>query len=150
MHVVGHDVIQHALVMRDEHHRVVGRDEAVHAARHHPKSVDIETRIGFVEDGQARLEQRHLQNLIALFLAAREALVHRAVEERCVHFEELHLRAHIIVEFERVELVFAARRLHRVVGESQESAVRDPGNLDRVLETEEQPRARARLRRHLE
>ena len=65
----------------------------------------------------------HLQDLVALLLAAREAFVHAAVEERGIHLEQLHLLADEVVELERIELVLAARALHRVVGEAQEGAV---------------------------
>ena len=43
--------------------------------------IDIETRIGLVEDREARLHQCHLQNLVALLLAAAEARVDGAVQE---------------------------------------------------------------------
>ena len=52
--------------------------------------VDVEARVGLVEDGEAGLEEGHLEDLVALLLAAGEALVERAVEEGLVHLEELH------------------------------------------------------------
>ena len=92
-----------------------------------------------------RLQQRHLQDFVALLLAAGEAFVDAAVEEIGIHFEQLHLFAHEVVELERIELVLAALRLHRVVGESQELAVGDAGDLDRVLKTEEHAGTRTLL-----
>ena len=36
--------------------------------------VDVETRIGLVEDAQSRFQHRHLEDLVALFLAAKKSL----------------------------------------------------------------------------
>jgi hypothetical protein len=72
------------------------------------------------------------------------------LEERRVHVEQLHLVADQIVELERIELVAPARRLHRVVRQAQELAVVHARHLDRVLEAEKQPGARALLRCHRE
>ena len=145
VHVVGHDVVEQALVVRHQHDRVVLGGELVDAVGDDPERVDVESGVGLVEDREPGLEQRHLQNLVALLLAAREAFVDAAVEKIRIHFEQLHLLAHEIVELERVELVLAALRLHRVVGESQELAVGDAGNLDGVLKTEEQTGTRTLL-----
>ena len=101
---------------------------------------------GLVEDRERGLEERHLQDLVALLLAAGEAFVDAAVEEIGIHFEQLHLLAHEVVELERIELVLAALHLHGVVGEAQERLVGDARYLDRILEPEEQPR-RARAPR---
>jgi hypothetical protein len=44
--------------------------QRVHALGHDAQRVDVEARVGLVEDGQLRLEQRHLEDLVALLLAA--------------------------------------------------------------------------------
>ena len=56
----------------------------------HLERVDVEARVGLVEHGQVGLEDRHLEHLVALLLATREALVEVAVGERRVHVEALH------------------------------------------------------------
>ncbi len=150
VHVVGHDVVEQTLVVRDQDDRVVLRGELVDAAGDDPQRVDVEAGIGLVEDREPRLEQRHLQDFVALLLAAREAFVDAAVEKIGAHLEQLHLLAHVVVELERVELVLAALRLHGVVGETQELAVGDAGNLDRVLKTEEYAGTRTLLGLQLE
>ena len=77
VHAVRHDVVEQALVVRDHQHRALGLAQRVHAARHDAQRVDVEARVGLVEDREARLEERHLEDLVALLLAAREALVDR-------------------------------------------------------------------------
>src|SRR6266851_2835781 len=51
-------------------------------------SSKIEPRIGLVQNGELWLQQRHLQNLIALLLAAGGAFVHRAGHKALVHLEQ--------------------------------------------------------------
>jgi hypothetical protein len=150
VHVVGNDVVQKPLVMRHQHDGVVLAGEPVHALGDDAQRVDVEARVGFVEDRQRRLEQGHLQNFVALLLAARKAFVDAAVEKLGAHVEQLHLLAHQVVELERVELVLAAPGLHGVVGQAQELAVADAGDLDRVLEREKDAGARALFRRQRE
>jgi hypothetical protein len=56
----------------------------------HPQRVDVEAGVGLVEDRELRLEQRELQHLVALLLAAGEALVDAAVGEVGVDVEVAH------------------------------------------------------------
>ena len=123
--------------MRHEHDGVVFARQVIDAFGDDPQRVDVEARVGFVEDRQLRLEQRHLQDLVALLLAARKAFVDATTQELGAHLEQLHLLAHEVIELERVELVLAAFGLHGVVGQTQELAVADAGDLDRILEREE-------------
>ena len=60
--------------------------QRVHAVRHQLQRIDIEAGIRFVENRQLRLQHSHLENLIALLLAAGEADVHGTVEQRLIHF----------------------------------------------------------------
>ena len=82
-----------------------------------------------------RLEQRHLEDLVALLLAAGEALVEVPAGERRVHAEPLHPFGHEHADLEHRDLDVPPRR-H---GLAQELGDRHP--LDRlgVLEGEEQP-----------
>jgi hypothetical protein len=58
---------------------------------HNPQRVDVEARVGLVEDRQHRLEHRHLEDLVPLLLAAREPLVDRPLQHLLVHVEQLGL-----------------------------------------------------------
>jgi hypothetical protein len=69
--------------------------------------IDVEAGIGLVEQRELRLEHGHLQDLVALLLAAREAFVDAAIEEALVHLHELHLLADQLQELEGVEFGLA-------------------------------------------
>ena len=78
MHEVGLDVVEQALVVCDHDGGIVGGLQRVHALSHNAQRVDVEAAVGFVENAQLRLQHSHLENLVALLLAARETLVHGA------------------------------------------------------------------------
>ncbi len=128
--------------MRDEHDRAVGRAQLVDAARDEPQRVDVEAAVGLVEERQLRLEHRHLENLVALLLAAREADIDGALQKIVVDLQKLQLRAHGFEELAGVELTLAARAAARVHGGAQEIHVVHAGNLDRILERQEDAGAR--------
>ena len=92
VHVVGLQLVEQPLVVGDEHdaHRGAVGADLTDALGHDAQRVDVETRVGLVEDRDVGLEDRHLHDLVALLLAAAEALVEVAVDERAVHAEPLH------------------------------------------------------------
>src|ERR1700728_988813 len=67
---IRHDVVEQALVVRYDQHSAVGAAHRAVAFRHNLERVDIEAGVGFVQDRELRLEHSHLQDLVALFLAA--------------------------------------------------------------------------------
>src|SRR5262249_31254 len=75
MHPVGHDVVEQPLVVGDDEDPAILAAQGVDTVGHDPQGVDVETRVGLVEDAQLGVEYRHLEDLVALLLAAREALV---------------------------------------------------------------------------
>ena len=83
------------------------------------------------------LEHRHLEDLVPLLLAAGEALVDRALDELVVELDDLRPLLHEGEELEGVELREAAVLADRVRRRLQEVDVAHPGDLDRVLEGEE-------------
>ena len=118
----------------------------VDALRHDAQRVDVEARVGLVEDRDLRLQQRHLQHLVALLLAAGEALVDAALGERRVDLEVGH---------RTLDLLDPVPHLRRLAargggGGAQEVRHRDAGDLDRVLHGEEQAGAGALVDGHLE
>src|SRR5882724_6866984 len=80
VHEVRHDVVQQPLIMRDHHHGSARRAQRVDAVGGNPQRVDVEARIHFVENAKARLEQCHLQDLVALLLTAGEPDIDAAAE----------------------------------------------------------------------
>src|SRR6202035_1164612 len=65
--------------------RAVLAPHRVHAPANHAQCVDVEAGVGLVQHGHAGLEQCHLQDLVALLLAAAEPLVEVATGKRFVH-----------------------------------------------------------------
>ncbi len=104
--------------------------------------VDVEARVGLVEDRDVRLEHRHLQDLRALLLPAGEALVEVARGERAVHVEQLDRVLQLGAELFDVDRLLA----FGVDRHAQEVRHGDPRDRHRVLEGEEQPRLRALVR----
>ena len=91
MHDIRRDVVEDALVVRDDEHAQVRATQRVDTIGDDLERVDVQAGVGLVEDGVGRLQHRHLQHLGALLLAAGEAVVEVAVDEGAIHLEQLHL-----------------------------------------------------------
>ena len=89
MNVVGDDVVQQALIMRDDELSGVRAFEFIHPAADDFERVNVQTGICFVEDGELGFEDRHLENLSALLFAAGETFVHGTLERSEEHTSEL-------------------------------------------------------------
>src|SRR3954447_6260060 len=98
VHVVGPDVVEDALVVRDHEHAEIRAGQRVHALRDDPQRVDVEAGVGLVEDRELGLQHRHLEDLEALLLAAREPVVEVAARERLVDLEQLQRGAELVAE----------------------------------------------------
>jgi hypothetical protein len=143
--VVRLHVLEDALVVGDEDHRVVGPPQPVHALRDDLERVDVEPGVRLVEDREPRLEHRHLEDLVPLLLAAREALVDGPAREAPVHLDDLQLLVEELEELHRIELLLPLARAPLVDRGLEEVHVADAGDLDGVLEREEHARARPLL-----
>ena len=98
------------------------------------EGVDVEAAVGLVEHREVRLHHRHLQDLVALLLAAREALVEVALLETVVHPEALrplHERQAYLQDREVRDALADGEGLAEEVEDAH------PGDLLRVLEPEE-------------
>ena len=72
---------------------MLGRCSAAHGAHalgDDAQGVDVEARIGLVEERDHRFEQRHLQDLVALAFPPGEAVVEVAFRRAEVHAESVH------------------------------------------------------------
>ena len=123
--------------MGDDQHGAVGAAQRIHALGDDAHGIDVEAGIGLVEHAERRLEQRHLQDLVPLLLAAGEADIERALQHLGVDLEQLRLLAHQPQEIGRRQLRLPARLAHRVHRRAQEGHGGDARNLHRVLEGEE-------------
>ena len=75
MDPVGGELLEDPPVVRDDEHaqRRVAPRTVRDAAGDDAQRVDVEARVGLVEDRDVGLEQGHLEDLVALLLAAGEA-----------------------------------------------------------------------------
>src|SRR5947207_2171850 len=103
MNEIWNEIAEQTLVMSDDQHRVLLATKRIHALGDDAQGIDVESGIGLVEDGQLRIEYGHLEDLVALFLAAREAFIHRSVHERFIELDELHLFACQLEELHGIE-----------------------------------------------
>ena len=134
VHHVGHDVIQQPLVMGDDHRGILGRMEFRDARSDDAQRVDIQARIGLVENGQLRVEHRHLENLVFLLLAARETLVDGPRSELRRQLDDGTLFTHQSQELSGRKRLLTAVFALFVDGYLHEVGHRDARNLDRILE----------------
>ena len=151
--MIGLDVLEDALVVRDDERAHLGADEAVDAVRDDPQGVDVEARVGLVEHRDLRAQHRHLQDLEALLLAAGEPVVEVAARHRAVDLQQLHVLLQLLAELRDADGVVLAVRpalAVRVDGHAQEVRDGDAGNRVRVLEAEEETGARPLVRLQLE
>ena len=72
--------------------------EPVHTLGDDAQGVDVEPRVSLIEQRQLRLEDEHLEDLVALLLTAREADVERAVEQVLVELDRRRPLAHHLQE----------------------------------------------------
>src|SRR5690606_34456857 len=138
VHAVRADVLEQALVVGDDHEGAVRGAQRVDALGDRAQGIDVQARVGLVEDRELGFEHRELEDLVALLLAAGEALVDAALEQAVVQVQHRHLLAHALEELHRVQFLLAARAALRVQGRAQEIGVVHARDLDRVLEGEEQ------------
>jgi hypothetical protein len=107
----------------------------VDTLRHDLQGVNVQARVSLVHDGELGVEHEHLQDLVALLLAAGEALVEVPLGELGVHLHDAHLLLDEPVHLHRTELFLA----HGVDRGPEEVGHGDARDLTRVLESEEHP-----------
>src|ERR687898_78270 len=129
------NVPEDPLVVRDDDRAELRLAQLVDAPGDDLQRVDVEPRVGLVHDSEPGIEHEHLQDLVALLLAAGEPFIQVPLSERGVHPHDMHLLLQEPVHLHGRELLFA----HRVDGGTKEVGHRDAGNLARVLEREEHP-----------
>ena len=137
MHDVGGEVVEDALVVRDEQdaeRQAAALADLGDAVGDDAQRVDVEAAVGLVEHREVGFHHRHLQDLVALLLAAGEALVEVALLEAVVHAEALRPLHERQAHLEHREVGDA---LAHGDGLAQEVEHADPGDLLGVLEAEE-------------
>ena len=137
MYDVRLQVVEQALVVGDDDGARLWGAQLVEAFCHDAQGVHVEAAVRLVEDGELRFEHRHLEYLVALLLAAREALVHAAVCQLAVQLHDGTLLPHELEEVASRHGVEALILALGVEGSTHEVDHRHAWNLDRLLEAEE-------------
>src|SRR5262245_57704241 len=148
--MVRDDVVQESLIVGNDDGGIIGSPEAVHAVRHDAQRIDVQSGIGFIENGETRLEDRHLENLIPLLLAAGESEVDGPAHDVRSPFDDLQLALEKVDEIDRADLFLAAGLSKLILRRTQKVGVGDAGDLHRILEREEDTGLRALLRLQVE
>src|SRR5665811_1917776 len=112
---------------------VTARRSPVDALGDNLERIDVEPGVGFVEDGHLRVQQLHLEDLVALLLAAGKTLVDVAVSKIGVHPQLSHGSLHLLDPVAQL----GSLAFDRGLGGAQEVGDCDAGHLDRVLHGEE-------------
>ena len=113
--------------MRDDEERALRRAERVDAIGDDAQRVDVEAGIRLVHDAERRLEQRHLQDLVPLLLAAGKADVERPPQHVLRDLRASPTAPHELHEFRRRQLRLAARLALRVDAVLRNVIVPTPG-----------------------
>ena len=150
MHHVGHDMVEQPLVVGNHHHGAVRPTQPVDAIGHDLQRVDVEAGIGFVQHAEPRLQQRHLQDFVALLFAAGEPDVYATAQHIHVDLKLAGGVPHQLQEFGGRQLCFAALLALRVERGAQERHGGDARNFERILERQEQALGGALVRLHLQ
>ncbi len=137
VNAVRHDVIKQALIVGDDDGGTIRRLQRVDAVSHDLQRVDVETTIGFIENAELRLQERHLQDFGALLFAAGEADVQRTLQHLHVDLQIAGGFLDAADEIRRRQFRLAARLALLVHRNLEELHGGDTGNFDRILEGKE-------------
>ncbi len=143
-------MVQQTLIVGDHKEPATRVTQGVHTLGHQFHRIHVQTRVRLVQDTHLGFQHRHLQDLVALFLTARETGVDGAFQHVGIDLQRLGLFAHDLQEVRRAHLFFAARLALGVHGGAQEGHVTHTRNFDRILERKEQTGGGALFGLHLQ
>ena len=146
------DVIQQALVVRDDEDAELRAGKGVDPFRHRSQGINVEAGVCLVENGEFRLQHGELQDFDTFLFPTRKALVQVAARKCLIDAEVLHLAEQLAPElahrhqrplrgsgFPRFAAGPAvAGAAHGADRTAQEIRQSDAGNGGGVLESEEQ------------
>ena len=102
-------MVQQALVVGHHQHGAFGTAHGVDAFGDDSERVNVETRVGLVEDGELRFENCHLQDFVSLLFSTRKSFIHRTVHQLFVHIQQLQLLAEHGEKIHRIHFLLATR-----------------------------------------
>ena len=101
---VGANHLEQSVVVGDDDAAALGGAQLVHTLGHDAHGVDVQTRVGLVEDGERGFQHGHLEDLVAFLLAPTETFVHRAARELRVELHYLTFLVHQLLELHTFQL----------------------------------------------
>src|SRR5579875_1814950 len=137
VHPVGNEVVEETLVVSDEQRGAVRAAHRADTSGHDSQSVDVETRIGLIQNGQSRFEDQHLEYLVTFALPAGEPVVDRPIQQGTLHLHQASFVLDEGEELDRSDLLFAAGATLGIERSAQEVHGGYAGDLDGMLEAEE-------------
>src|SRR5215207_4139096 len=144
---VGRDEVQDPLVVGDDEHAEIAlAGDGVDAMRDGVERVDVQARVRLVEDRDLRPLERELEDLQALLLAAREAVVEVAGGELPADVHEVHRLLDGLAELLQGDLGLAMGLAVGVHDHAQVLGDRHARDGDGVLEGHEEAHAGALVR----
>src|SRR5262249_33582150 len=126
------DQVEDALVVGDDQNAHPGARELVDALGDDAERVDVQSRVGLVEDRELGLEHRELQDLHALLLAAGEAVVQVAGGEVLRDVGERHRLLGLLAEVLQLHGLLSRRLAVGVDDYAEVLGDGDAGDGDRV------------------
>ncbi len=123
--------------MGDHHDGVVFALKLVDTVGDDFHGIDIEARIGFVEDGDLWGEDGHLEDFVSLFFTTGIIDVDGTFDKLFLNVEKFHFFPEQLLKIKRVKLFDALMLANFVETGSQKDGVADTGDLDRILKSHE-------------
>src|ERR1700730_15135844 len=148
MHHIRDDVVEQALIMGDDHEAALRCAQGVHPFGNDFERIDIEARISLVQHAKPRLQHCHLQDLVALLLAAGESDVDRAAQHVLIDAKPARDLAHPPEEVGGGKLGFPTLPALRIDGSAQEGHAGNAGDFKGILKRQKQPLGCALVRRN--
>ena len=139
--------------MRDDENAHIRAADLGDALAGQPDGVGIEAAVGFVEDGELRLEHGELQDFGPLHFAAGKTIIHITPGKFRIHLELFHLRFEFLAKLLHRNQLFAFLAIRPSDirrGMAQKVRHLYAGNRHRPLEGHENTGPRALVRLHLE
>ena len=102
VHHVRLNVVEQTLIMRDQQRGPVRRLQGIHALGHDAQGINVQARVGFVQNGQARIQDCHLQDLITLLFTAAVINIHVTFQKALVNLQQTHL---VLYKLNKIEWV---------------------------------------------
>src|ERR1041385_1467005 len=124
--------------------------EFVHTVRDNSECVNVQTGIGFIQNGKIRFLHRHLENFIPLFLATGKTFVHRTIQETLVHVDKFHPILDESEKINGIQLLKSAMLFDCIEARLQKVSVRNAGDFDRILEGKKYSLTGPFFRSHIE